>query len=462
MAVTDMESSDVPRPRKQSSFEPTFQQSTSHYTIIHDKVYDFTGFSHPGGPIAIGLAKGRDATGLFESYHSMMMMERGSRFEAVLRKYEVTGADSLLVKQLREKQQFAADPFDWTGSDAFEREAKDIMFAHLKQEAARRNVTLAQAMKATPRRWAEVVLLSLAAVTALGSLVAGWWPALLVGPLLAWLASGCFWHDGSHFSMSTNWRVNALMVYLFPFQSSALVWYHQHVVGHHVYTNVPRMDPDLYHAPRLWRFQSSLRWNPWHGRMHFTTPILWALSMPTLLFLKPIQSMATGLVNRATALQALSPGRLLVHILGRLLMAYLVFGWPFHVFAGDWFKAAIFATVPTAVHSLLFMICTQVNHHADETSEASHSNWFRHQVMTSHNVAPQDALTFYFMGGLNVQIEHHMFPGVNPIHLKAVQPLMEDAARRHGVPYLQSRSLAEALGRLWSHIAGMARDPKQQ
>ena len=138
--------------------------------------------------------------------------------------------------------------------------------------------------------------------------------------------------------------------------------------------------------------------------------------------------------------------------------------WPFFAFASR-AKAAAFAVVPITVYSLLFMVCTQINHHADETqvrspSGVSHANWYRHQAATSHDVVPRGrahaAALFWATGGLNLQIEHHLFPCVNHWHLRALQPAVEAAARAHGVAYPRSHSLAEALAKLWAHLRVLA------
>ncbi len=140
--------------------------------------------------------------------------------------------------------------------------------------------------------------------------------------------------------------------------------------------------------------------------------------------------------------------------------------WPFYVFP-ETSKAVAFALTPITIYSLCFMITTQVNHHSEETSspKAAHSNWYRHQTSTSHAIVPAsrlaNSLTFWFMGGLNLQTEHHLFPCVNHWHLRKLQPLIEAAARQHGAAYPRSSSLGEALGKLWSHLAILGDKPKK-
>jgi fatty acid desaturase len=251
-----------------------------------------------------------------------------------------------------------------------------------------------------------------------------------------------------------------VFTYLSPWFSSPLIWYHQHVIGHHSYTNIPAKDPDLYHAPKFWRFQSSLRFTSLHRYQEYTTIILWIFSVPTLLLLKPLGTLASGLYNRAVVLQKVSLFRRILHVLGRILVASSLYAWPWFMTEWSFFKQFCFAFVPISVYSLWFMGWSQVNHHTDETSESFHPNWYRHQVMTSHTIAPQSAVAFWLSGGLNLQIEHHLFPFINQEHLIPLQPLIEAAARKHNVPYTKSNTVIEAFVKLWNHLHILSIPPK--
>ncbi len=139
--------------------------------------------------------------------------------------------------------------------------------------------------------------------------------------------------------------------------------------------------------------------------------------------------------------------------------------WPFYAF-GFTAKAVLFSAVPISVFSLLFMACSQVNHHSAETSSAGELataaapvNWYSHQAATSHTIAPASSLAFWVSGGLNLQVEHHLFPSVNHWHLPALAPLVQRVARKHGVPYPVSHSIAAAFHKLFEHLAEMAVRP---
>lgn len=242
------------------------------------------------------------------------------------------------------------------------------------------------------------------------------------------------------------------------------MWYHQHLIGHHVYTNIPGRDPDLYHTPAFVRLSPDVRWRPAHGKQMGRLPLLWLCAVPTLLIIKPLQVLSAGVYNKSVVLMALPAWRVAAHLLSRVGVFASLFVWPWFAFASR-AQAAVFAFVPISVFSLLFMACSQVNHHGAEMSAGgagaaagAPGNWFRHQAATSHTIAPASAFAFWISGGLNLQAEHHLLPTVNHWHLRKLQPAIEAAARRHGVHYARSDSIAEAFRKLFEHMLLMAVD----
>jgi delta11-fatty-acid desaturase len=321
-------------------------------------------------------------------------------------------------------------------------------------------------------------LLLVAFLCSVPPLLRGWWPALLLTPTLCWVWMVNFWHDAAHFAMADSWLVNAALTYASPWFSSPLIWYHQHVIGHHAYTNIPGKDPDLYHAPGLWRFSPDLRVRAAHAWQAHTTPLLWLLSVPTLLLLKPLIALRAGAYNRVVALRALPPWRVALHVAGRAGVFCSLYVWPFFAFPGQRLKAVAFAAVPIAVYSAWFMAASQPNHHSEDCrgeggagagaganaaagggSDAPQArvNWYRHQCSTSQTIAPGSEVAFWLSGGLNLQCEHHLLPTVNHWHLRALQPGVEALAKRHGVPYPRSATIGEAFEKLWSFLRLMGK-----
>jgi fatty acid desaturase len=79
-------------------------------------------------------------------------------------------------------------------------------------------------------------------------------------------------------------------------------------------------------------------------------------------------------------------------------------------------------------------------------------DWYKHQVTTSHTFAPKSLICFIFTGGLNLQIEHHLFPGLNSWHLRIIQPVVQEVCEKHSVPYNLSNTLLGALSKHLYHM----------
>jgi delta11-fatty-acid desaturase len=157
-----------------------------------------------------------------------------------------------------------------------------------------------------------------------------WW-ALVAMPVLAWVVIANYWHDGLHFSLSCDWRVNATLPYLFPWLSSPWLWYHQHVIGHHCYTNVAHKDPDLAHAPQLIREHDSIKWRPTHATQELWSRVLlvWSVAVGAgLQILSDVRANTKGTYNNAVPLKLMERARFHAHTLGRLFYVASLFVWP--------------------------------------------------------------------------------------------------------------------------------------
>ena len=453
------------------------QLDTNTVSYIHGVWYDFTKFKHPGGPVALSLALHRDASALFEAHHPFTSR---SKLRAVLKKYEITPGserEAALSKSgiLAEN---GPDPYTWdhkdvTGHskpgedvDAFEVELKEMVRVYFAGEAKRRGVSFLQATKATPWRWCEVGMLAALYFSTVPGLVRGEWWALFVSPLMAWVWLANMYHDACHFSLSTTWWVNAALPYTTPWLCSPTTWYHQHVVGHHAYPNIGRMDPDLAHAPQLLRHHESIRWRDSHVGQESTarTMFIWVVATLGMQVLSDMRMVSQGIYNKVVPMVRLSKARIAAHVFGRAYFLAVTFVWPFVVFVHqrevpDYRRAVLFSFVPMMIFSLLFMACSQVNHLTPNTTHGQSKNYFRHQVQTAQDFMVHSTLAFWMSGGLNLQIEHHLFPSVCHCHLRTLQPMVADMCKKHGVGYHTAPNWIVAYRQHCEHTKEMGENP---
>lgn len=185
--------------------------------LIEGEAYDLSKFRHPGGPIALELGKNRDCTMLFKSYHPFT-----EKPKQILQKYKVK------TSKLPEAQ----TEFDFSKSSEFWKELHDGV-----QKA------LGSQTKANFERWVQIVIMAAVVLALLPFFIMGYWFSIVAFPLAIWVFGVNTFHDACHFALSKNWRINYFFSYTAPHFSSPLTWYHQHVIGHHVYTNIHKKDP---------------------------------------------------------------------------------------------------------------------------------------------------------------------------------------------------------------------------
>jgi delta11-fatty-acid desaturase len=430
-------------------------------TKIHSKWYNLTNFDHhPGGPIALSLVQRRDGTALFESHHPFT---KHKRLLQILSKYEVPKSKETAYgcHLLDERDDGLA--YEWNGidNDVFVSDLKELIIEYFSSIAKNNgSLNIMEAAKATPARWCLVIALIISFFITLPFYIHGHWFFIMLSPVLAWLAIANYWHDATHFALSSDWRINAFMPYLLPLLSSPSVWYHQHTIGHHAYTNIGHKDPDLAHAPQLMREHNSIRWRSSHSNQaHFLRILLvWSIASGIgLNILSDLRSIVKLTYNNVVPCMQRSRLNLAAHILGRVFYIYIAYVWPF--FAFPLWKAIVWSIVPNAVFSICFMLNSQVNHMVGPCIHASDRNFYKHQVVTAQNFGNDSWFCYFFSGGLNYQIEHHLFPTINHCHLPALAPGVKRICQKHGVPYNEVSSYKEAFVAHLAHTAEMAIGP---
>jgi delta11-fatty-acid desaturase len=133
--------------------------------------------------------------------------------------------------------------------------------------------------------------------------------------------------------------------------------------------------------------------------------------------------------------------------------------------------ALYYVIVTPAVYSGLFMVTSQVAHLLPHTAHASSPNFYKHQLCTSQDFAPTPAdsaplwkkihskLTFYASGGLNMQVEHHLFPGVNHCHLGALHQRVVAVCKKHGIAHYAATGYVDAVRQHFAHTRDMSVNP---
>lgn len=258
-------------------------------------------------------------------------------------------------------------------------------------------------------------------------------------------------HDASHGSFSSRKWINDLMVLTCDIMgASSFLWKIKHGIIHHTYTNT-HDDDDLQAYPIL-RLLWSQKWLPHHKYQH-----KYAIFGYALLF------MAWVLFNdfvkyckRKIHTRKITKVKLWDHVtfwfsktMHFIFMFYLpiqYFGW--WALFGYLIMAITCGITMSVVFQLAHVVETSKFPVANEANEITEAPWAVLQVQETADFSTKNGVLSWFLGGLNLQIVHHLFPRICHVHYRAIQPIIKRNCERFGIIYNES-SFREALR---SHI----------
>jgi len=445
------------------------------YTAIHGRVYDISSFAsvHPGGSSLILLASGRDATVLYETYHPVPPSPK------ILSKLLV----GTLVDSPPSAYAFSDDP------SSFYNTLKSRVVSRLKERGlARRGgsgVIYLKAMAIITAFWGGLLYGSLVAAKGWGAvlsfLVMGY-SASLIGtciqvrtlPICCKIVSTLshsnhFFsqHDGSHGAFSSSPRLNLLAGWTMDMiGASAFTWEIQHMLGHHPFTNNleedqgGESDPDVFSSYPFLRFHSDQAHTPMNTYQHHYFPFLFASMTLAKVFLQDIQVFWEGKLYHIDAgCRYSDPKNVTRFVVMKIVsMAYMLF-LPIYGH-GLLFGSFLFVLGHLFCGELLavMFIVNHVIEGAEFTGGKKNNgdnDWATIQCRTSVNWSPGSNLANHASGGLNHQVEHHLFPSICHTNYPVICDIVKATCAEFGVEYKSVGSFASAVGLMRGHLKKM-------
>jgi linoleoyl-CoA desaturase len=279
------------------------------------------------------------------------------------------------------------------------------------------------------------------------------WEAALAG---FWLCQGFVLmgfniiHDGGHGSYSGRPWVNRMAGAVMDLMGgSQWVWHHRHNVLHHTYTNIHGVDNDL-HSSGMLRLSPDQPWRPFYRWQHLYAPLVYGMVTATWLTYKDFRTFLKGRVEDYR-LSRMTADEQLQFFLGKgVAFGYwLILPMCLHPV---WQVLAVFLYIQLIL-GMNFATVFQLAHiSADNTfprpdaeTGAVQKGWAIHEVETTSNFATRNRLANWYLGGLNFQIEHHLFPHVCHVHYPAICRIVEETCREFSIPYVTHPTVRGAV-----------------
>ena len=280
-----------------------------------------------------------------------------------------------------------------------------------------------------------------------------WWLGALAAISLALAIAGvgfCVMHDANHDAYSRNRLVNRILERtLDMLGASSYLWRWKHNVFHHTYTNVDGADSDIALAP-LARLAPAQKRRRMHRFQHLYMWVIYGFTAFHMHFVQDFMNVIRGRVGPHRFPRP--RGARMVEVFGSKLF---VLGWGvglpllFH----PWGVVLVFYAATWFAVGVILGVVFQVAHchdasefpEPDPESNLVDREWAIHQVNTTADFAPHNWLLTWYFGGLNFQIEHHLFPKVCHIHYPRLAGLVREVCAEFGVRYTSYPSFSSAV-----------------
>jgi len=275
-------------------------------------------------------------------------------------------------------------------------------------------------------------------------------------------------HDACHGSFSEKpWVNNIFQHSIGLLGSHAPIWKFKHNVLHHTWTNVDGVDDDIAKSPML-RHCPTQTFKPAHKYQHIYMFGLYAISTIWWLFGNDSIKYAKGKVNHQSMPKMKATDHLTFWGFKLLYVGIYILA-PIYYF-GAFHGTMMFLTLHVVLGILLSVVfqlahAVEGMHFEDsleysETDDKIANEWAVHHGLTTNNFATKSIIATWFMGGLNFQVEHHLFPKISHVHYPNINPILKRTCEKYGVKYSEMPTFWSAIGShlRWMRLMGSQRE----
>ncbi len=286
------------------------------------------------------------------------------------------------------------------------------------------------------------------------------WVALSICAYLGLAAAGLGFnvmHDGSHGSFSDKKWINAIAAHFINILGGdAMLWKNKHNIIHHTFTNIEGYDQDIAQMPVL-RLNTMQKKMWFHKYQHIycypvygLSSILWMFLLDYLKYFSrkvgniriPKITFSEHLIFWATKISYVTLNVIIPCMFWDLKYVLLGF-FVYHFVLG--------LTISTVFQLAHVVEDTEFPDTHFETQKIN-DEWAIHQMKTTANFATRSKLITWFVGGLNFQVEHHLFPKISHVHYPAINHIIKNTAAKFDVPYNEYRTFFDALASHTRHM----------
>jgi len=258
-------------------------------------------------------------------------------------------------------------------------------------------------------------------------------------------------HDALHGAYSSNKTINTVLGFTFDMLgANGYIWKITHNIIHHTYTNIHGHDGDLDIAGivRLSPHSKHLAINRIQHILAFfvysLATIFWVIAKDF------IQFSLRRLVSYENKKHPIKEW-IILFITKIIYFSYIIVA-PLYFLDITFLQWLIGFLTLHLTAGLILGVIFQLAHVVEETEHPMpndemtiENHWLVHEMLTTSNFARKNKVLSWYIGGLNYQIEHHLFPCICSIHYPEISHIVEETANKYGIPYKQHGTFTEAV-----------------
>lgn len=274
-------------------------------------------------------------------------------------------------------------------------------------------------------------------------------------------------HDSNHESFSNKKWVNKIMgSSMYILAGNVYNWKVQHNVLHHTFTNIPGFDEDI-DAGRIIRFNKNAKWLKIHQFQKYYSFFLYGLLTINWAITTDFRQMHKYLKRKLSYGKFPNPATEWTTLIVTKLVYY--FMWivlPLLVLDIAWWKVLIGFFVMHYTAGMILSVVFQLAHIVpmaemplpDKEGNLEHT-WAVHQLYTTTNFAPNNKFISWYTGGLNHQVEHHIFPHISHIHYGKIAKIVKETALEYDLPYNEYKTFQKAIAEHFNQLKTLGIKP---
>lgn len=269
-------------------------------------------------------------------------------------------------------------------------------------------------------------------------------------------------HEGGHQSFSKHTWMNKASAYSLNLLGGiTYFWKIKHNVNHHTFTNIDGMDSDIDAKPFMRMHAQQPRY--WfHRFQHIYWVVLYGISYIAWVFYEDFEKYFSGRHSATSTPKKLALKEHFIFWITKIMYVLVYIVVP--VIMVGWLPALTGFLIVTFVTGLSISVVFQLAHvvegtqfHSPHLQEGEKQEWAIHQLNSTANFATGSRLLHWLLGGLNFQIEHHLFPRISHVHYPQVSRFVKEACRKSNVAYIEYRTMFQALASHLMHLKRLGR-----